>query len=651
MVDSIIGSLPEIFYMLDEEARFVRWNTSLEDISEYSPEELLRLDPLDMFIEEDRELVAERIAEVFAAGRSSVEATARTKSGREIGFYLTGVLTEIGGKSYIIGTGMDITELRQARETLMRNEERFRALIEKASDAITIVDADGTMRYVSPSNEHVMGRSPEDTAGRNMIELVHPDDLERLMETFPTLLGEPGGTTSDTYRSLHGDGSWRWIEATATNLINDPKVGGIVVNYRDITERVEAEAAAEHSRKYFESIINLCSEGIVVMNSDMTIGFLSDTARSISGYVGDIAVSSGTLGFDFIHPEDIPKVTEIFMDALQDTETGRPRFVELRASRPDGTWQWFEIVVTNLVGNPDVQGMVVNLRDLTERKEAEEALKKYAGAVAQSNDELYAAREELAALNHDLERRVVCRTAEVERLLEQKNGFIRQLGHDLKSPLTPLVTLLPIIREDEKEPDQQELLDSVMQNVEYIRELVDKTLKLAKLNTNASLGAPGTVNLSDQIESLLRARRSTGAVKGIEIDSSVQADIVIEGDELGVEELLDNLLSNAMKFTPPGGTITMDAETSEQFVTVSIRDSGIGMSEDQLSHVWDEFYKADPSRHELESSGLGLPICRRIVEQHGGKIWAESEGLDKGSAFHFTLKLAEADSSSGEGQN
>ncbi|HMA83705.1 MAG TPA: ATP-binding protein, partial [Candidatus Thermoplasmatota archaeon] len=111
-------------------------------------------------------------------------------------------------------------------------------------------------------------------------------------------------------------------------------------------------------------------------------------------------------------------------------------------------------------------------------------------------------------------------------------------------------------------------------------------------------------------------------------------------DVLLFEELINNLLSNAVKYSDQYGSIVIGGFVKENAITVSVQDDGKGMTGEQLNHVFDEFYKADESRHNIESSGLGMPICKRIVEKHGGKIWAESEGPGKGSIFYFTLHLS-----------
>jgi signal transduction histidine kinase len=125
--------------------------------------------------------------------------------------------------------------------------------------------------------------------------------------------------------------------------------------------------------------------------------------------------------------------------------------------------------------------------------------------------------------------------------------------------------------------------------------------------------------------------------KQITVNTSIPDDLIVYADQLRLEELFNNLLNNAVKYNKQRGTITIEVFRKEDFVTISVQDDGIGMTNDQLDHVFDEFYKADESRHDFDSSGLGMPICKRIVEKHGGKIWAESEGIGMGTTFYFTL--------------
>ena len=123
----------------------------------------------------------------------------------------------------------------------------------------------------------------------------------------------------------------------------------------------------------------------------------------------------------------------------------------------------------------------------------------------------------------------------------------------------------------------------------------------------------------------------------INISNNVSKDVYVMADKLRLEELIENILNNSVKYSKEFGKVTIDASDDKDSILVKVKDNGIGMTQVQIDRIFDEFYKADPSRHDFSSSGLGMSICKRIVEKHGGRIWAESKGVGKGSAFYFTL--------------
>ena len=141
----------------------------------------------------------------------------------------------------LMGIARDITDLRLAEIELRQREARFGSMIQNALDIISILDADGTILYESPARERVLGYHRDELIGRNAFELVHPDDLPSVAAAFATALDDPALVPTIEFRFRHKDGSWRWLEATGTNLLADPAVGGVVVNSRDITERKEVE--------------------------------------------------------------------------------------------------------------------------------------------------------------------------------------------------------------------------------------------------------------------------------------------------------------------------------------------------------------------------------------------------------------------------
>lgn len=225
-----------------------------------------------------------------------------------------------------------------------------------------------------------------------------------------------------------------------------------------------------------------------------------------------------------------------------------------------------------------------------------------------------------------------------EGLIRQKDLFIARLGHDLKTPLTPLVALLPLIRSRTNDQRQQELLDLCINSAGNIHDLVTKSLTLARLASTADIPLrPLDAELAAVIDSAkIRSEELLGINLLIEV--LVPDGLTVRVSRIELEELFIELFNNAVKFSPPDFPVVVEASRDDGMVTVMVKDSGIGLLPEELPHVFEEFYKADSSRHLLESSGLGLTICRRIVEHHGGRITVTSPGRDGGTVVSFTLE-------------
>jgi len=231
----------------------------------------------------------------------------------------------------------------------------------------------------------------------------------------------------------------------------------------------------------------------------------------------------------------------------------------------------------------------------------------------------------------------------LEGLLKQKDEFIGQLGHDLKNPLTPLVALLPMIIEQEKDPKIKNHLQVMSGNIDYIKDLIFKTLQLAKLRSSNIQFDMQRLNLLNEVELSLKNQQLFLEEHNAKVKNNIGKDFFVTADQLRLAEVFQNLISNAVKYTPnEGGVLTIDAKRDGNFIAVSVQDNGQGMSREQLDQIFDEFYRAEKEQQGTTSTGLGLSITKRIVEKHGGKIWVESAGLGKGSTFYFTLKSDES---------
>ena len=227
---------------------------------------------------------------------------------------------------------------------------------------------------------------------------------------------------------------------------------------------------------------------------------------------------------------------------------------------------------------------------------------------------------------------------EIKRLLQQKDDFILQIGHDLKTPLTPLLSILPFIRQKSSDPSIQELLDGAIINAELMKKQVENILKLARVKAFGTSYSLRSTQLYPLVEQMTGHYAQELIEKRIRVHNEVDDSIHIRADPDRLLEVFKHLFSNSIKFSKNKGDITIFAEKTGDMITVSFQDTGVGLSKHQIDHIFDEFYKADESRHEIGSSGLGLTMCKTIITKHGGDLWVFSMGSGKGVTVYFTLK-------------
>ena len=257
-----------------------------------------------------------------------------------------------------------------------------------------------------------------------------------------------------------------------------------------------------------------------------------------------------------------------------------------------------------------------------------------------SERELKLSQEILVSLNKNLEKLVDKKTRELKYVMKQKNEFINQLGHDLKNPLNPMINILPLLEQKENDPKTKEMIQLIDRNANYMYNLIIKMIKLAKLDSLEIKFDYEKINLKKEIQDILVNNIEVKNDKNIIIKNQIENDICIDADILHFQELIINIIDNAIKYGRENGIININCNRlDDNNIQVKITDNGIGMNDKQLQNIFNDFYKLDPSDPITKSSGLGMPICQRIVSKHKGKIWVESPGLGKGTSVIFTLPI------------
>ena len=258
-------------------------------------------------------------------------------------------------------------EREQAEEELQNSEKRFRALIENGRDNISLLAVDGTLLWESRSTFSTQGYAPNQFVGRNIFELMHPDDQGWTRELYTQLIQTPDKSQDGTFRLRHGDGTWRWIESTASNMLDEPAVQAIVINYRDITERKQSEIALKASEENYRNLAENSESAIAVLNRDGQVLYANPQGLR----VWDDPQIVGKTIFD-IFPSEYANRYSAAIKQVIDTQTG---IVDEVGSLINGRLMWFRLSM-NPLKDPDgaVNTLLLNAWDITERRLAEEKL-------------------------------------------------------------------------------------------------------------------------------------------------------------------------------------------------------------------------------------------------------------------------------------
>lgn len=389
----------------------------------------------------------------------------------------------------------------------------------------------------------------------------------------------------------------------------------IANHFSEILHRKQTEHSLQKSEKKYRTLIETLNEGVWQIDEHANTTFVNKHLADMLGYTSKEMMGKSL--FSFMDEQG----KKIAIEKLKKRSQGLSEQHDFEFVRKDGQRIYVNMITTPIIDeNGKYDGALAAVIDITELKKA---------------------HEELTLMNKDLEQKVEKRTEDINHLLKQKDEFINQLGHDLKNPLSPFIHLLPILKNHMRTEKDAEIVEVLQRNAKYMLNLVKRTIELAKLNSSKTEFNFEFIDLSDLLDDVLYANSSLFDESNIEVNNTISSRIPIRVDTLHIQEVFTNLFNNVAKYTDGPGTIFIDAEKNDDYVLISLKDTGIGISKDQLPCLFDEYYKADPSRHDFDSSGLGLPICKRIIERHGGHIWAESPGIGKGSTFYFTLPLSE----------
>ncbi len=573
----LIEAVPIGISISTPEGKFIECNSERYKISGFASKEEFLNTPVLEFYDDPKDRA--RFVELHEKGLvKNFEVKLKRKDGTTYWSSITSTEQKLGKKVSYINTFQDITERKKAEQKLKESEEKYRTLFESSGDGIASSDMEGNLIDANKAFLDLLGYSKEELL-KLMIRQITPSKWHEIEDNLMiTQLSEERGSGVYEKEYIKKDGIIIPVNIRfwiVKDDQGDPIMTWAIV--RDITERKKAE----------EKIANLAK-----FPSENPYTVLRVNRNQVI-YVN----KSGKYLLDIELNDEIPDIIRKEVDKAFDTNSIINFEIELK-----DRIHLFTITPFANQNYVNLYGM-----DITERKHVEENLK------------------------------------EVNEL---KSEFLRRASHELKTPLISIKgfsELILTLHEDQLDIGIISKLREINDGCERLQNIINNLLETSRLESPDLKPKVQKEDLSflikfcvNELQSLAERRKQS-----IELDIHNELYANIEKEE--IHDVLSNLLTNAIKYTPPMGKIKIKTELNEDSVVVSVKDNGIGFIEEQKTKIFQQFGKIERYGQGLDlgidGTGLGLYISKRIVESHGGKIWMESDGKNKGSTFYFSLPL------------
>ena len=511
-------------------------------------------------------------------------------------------------------------------ENLAQSEDRFRLLVQSVRDyAIFMLDPVGTVLTWNAGAERFKGYLSHEIVGQHFSRFYPPDALARGLPQHELDVAKDTGSFEDEGWRVRKDGSMFWANVVITAMRGSAgELLGFAKVTRDLSQRREHEEALRRSEERFRLLVEGVSDyAIFMLDVNGRITSWNSGARRIKGYS-----EAEILGqhFSIFYP---PEAKESgWPDYELQVAADKGSFVDVGwRLRKDGTALWAHVTITALRDDSGrLLGFAKLTRDLTETKRME--------AVELANE----GREQI------LEAERSARMA-AQRATRIKDEFLATLSHELRTPLSAILGWTQILLRTDaslQAKDRTRAVEVIERNARAQIQLIDDLLDLSRIMSGKIRLEFRQTSMLDLVQAAIDSVKPTAQAKDIRLETSLDPmPSAVSADGGRLQQVVWNLLSNAIKFTPNQGRVQVSLQQVDSQIELSVTDTGIGIAEGFVHHVFDRFSQNDSSTtRTFGGLGLGLAISKQLVELHGGAIRASSPGEGKGATFVVNLPVS-----------
>lgn len=577
----------------DENEKIISWNKYTEKLLSMDENDLY-MKPVEILYppEEWKKIRKENIRQKGMQHHLETKMYKKNKELLDINISISVLKNHSGEIIGSIGLINDISKQKKIEKELIDSENRFRNIFNATSDLLIYIEKD-IILDINEKAVDIGGLKKEKIVNKPfsvLNEIFSEPDMKKHLDVIKYA---NKGVKLPDYESVIKlkDGHQYRFLFSADYIRNDKELKGIIIRGRDITKRQKAWEELVKLEERYRVLAETSADGVITIDPLGRLTYVNPSFEKLCGRRKSKILA--TLFRDYLSEDSVYFFQQVFINVRQRDE--KIENIELELIDTENKAIPIEVNIAPVKKNKQFAGLVCTIRDITERRNIEDELKKS------------------------------------EKL---KTEFMNIAAHELKSPVTPIKGYLDLIISDKDTSEKVKNWAKVsLRNSERLLKLVNDILDVSRLDTDTMRFEMEKIDTVKILDEIAEDMKPTIESKNLKLEKKIPRELPkIMGDKNRLPQVLKNLFVNAIKFTD-NGSITLEAEKKENHILISIRDTGIGIPKDELKKIFTKFYQAyTGDDRKNEGTGLGLFICKEIIQRHNGQIWAESE-IGKGSDF------------------